>query len=200
MAIENESFRKIFTLSTFSKTIAAIVIDECHLIPAWGDKFRMAYGKLKTLRAYVGPDTPFLAVSATLTKTSRANVATALQMERSKTFFLNRGNDRPNVKWVVEPMQHGVGQFADLNFVIGHTNRHEDKTLKKTIIFCNEIRTTHNITNHLRSLVPEDQHDAIQPYHSQRSQLSKGIVMDQFVKGDIRVLVATEAAGMVCLI
>ena len=81
MAIENAQFRKLFTLPSFSKTVAAVVIDECHLIPAWGEKFRMAYGKLKNLRAYVDAKIPFLAVSATLTKETRTQVAEALQME-----------------------------------------------------------------------------------------------------------------------
>ena len=120
-------------------------------------------------------------------------------MKQSSTFFLNLGNNRTNIKWVVQPMRYPVDEFKDIDFVIGQTNRHEDNRIKKTLIFCNEIHTTHHIMDHLRSLLPEDEKDSVQPYHAQRSQLSKDLVMEQFISRRVEVLVATEAAGMVSL-
>ena len=96
-------------------------------------------------------------------------------------------------------MRYPVDEFKDIDFVIGQTNRHEDNQIKKTLIFCNEIRTTHHIMDHLWSLLPEDEKDSVQPYHAQWSQLSKDLVMEQFISGRVEVLVATEAAGMVSL-
>lgn len=197
MAIENPSFRKLFVQPSFSKTVAAIVIDECHLITTWGDQFRMAYGKLKYLRSYVGTHTPFLAVSATLTKEARFQVATALQMDRPHTFYLNLGNDKPNIKWEVKRMTYPVNEFNDLDFIVNGDNRHPNGSLKKTMVFANEISTTHRIAYHLRSLLPPSQHHLVQFYHAQRSRRSKEIVMEQFVRGEVLILVATEAAGMV---
>ena len=197
MALENISFRKLFTFTSFSKNVVAIIIDECHLIPAWGDQFRMAYSKLKDLRSYVGSDTPFLAVSATLTKETCVQVATALQMDRAHTFYLNLGNDKPNLKYEVRPMKHPATEFKDLDFIVEKENRHIDGTIRKTMVFANEIATTHHIAYHLRSLLPPEQRHLVQFYHAQRSALSKEIVMAEFMRGEILVLVATEAAGMV---
>ena len=167
------------------------------MIPEWGDQFRRAYSKLKDLRADVGTDTPFLAVSATLTKDTRYKVASAPQMFRPHTFNLNLGNDKPNIKWEVRKMRHTISEFKDLNFVVELENRHDDGSLKKTMIFANEISTTHQIVYYLRSLLSPSQHDVVQFYHARCSQLSKEITMEKFIQGEVLILVATEAAGMV---
>ena len=78
-----------------------------------------------------------------------------------------------------------------------YLNQSAEKVIKKTIIFCDDIMETHRIVEYLGSLVEPSEKDAIDCYHSDRTELAKAWSMRNFVEGRTRILIATEAAGMV---
>ena len=45
--------------------IGLLVIDECHCISDWGHDFRQEYGKLREVIAFLPPNVPILATTAT---------------------------------------------------------------------------------------------------------------------------------------
>lgn len=183
--------------SAFAKDIISVVIDECHCIEQWGQEFHISYGKLDHIRSLVPRGVPFFAATATMTPSALKSVMRVLLMTPNRTYILNRAQDRPNITPGVIHMRGGVkAELQYLNFVV-QGNRRSDGTIKKTIIFVNEIKHTWLILNHLRSLIPRDEHHFLTTYHSDRDLASRRYDMELFRQGQICVLIATEAAGMV---
>ena len=89
MILKNLSIFKLISSPGIAETVIATIIDECHCIPQWSNDFRVAYKDLGELRTVFLPGVPVLVASATLTKKNRSEVAAAMLMEKSRTFFLN---------------------------------------------------------------------------------------------------------------
>ena len=119
-------------------------------------------------------------------------------MKCSSTFFVNLGNDRHAITYRVKRMAPG-SDFSNMNWVLGPENRREDSTIKKTMIFVNQVPLMQEILHHLRSILPSDEQDLIMTYHARRTSFGKDETIKRFLDGRYRVLITTEAAGMVSL-
>jgi superfamily II DNA/RNA helicase len=69
--------------------------------------------------------------------------------------------------------------------------------LTKTIIFTDSIQKTLDIVKFLREMLPSACNHHIDIFHALRSARSKNRTLEWFRGGLIKILVATEAAGMV---
>jgi bloom syndrome protein len=69
--------------------------------------------------------------------------------------------------------------------------------LPKAIIFTNHVKTTQIISNRLRRRYRNLPPGSIDYLHAHRTAKAKRRVMKDFRRGKIKILVATEAAGMV---
>ncbi|KAL4236165.1 hypothetical protein ACF0H5_004551 [Mactra antiquata] len=65
--LNTESGNLLLQDPSFIDKVAAVTIDECHIVEEWGAEFRTAFKKLKTLPA-IFSGVPFIALSGTLTK------------------------------------------------------------------------------------------------------------------------------------
>jgi superfamily II DNA/RNA helicase len=195
MLLEHEGFRKVMKKETYAKDILAVIIDESHCISQWGGEFRPHYAKLTKLRDLFPVGTPLLAASATLNKTALRDVRDVLSIDAEECFHLNLGNDRPNiytsVHWIKGSDDTGAIK-AHLNLGVKHAKDHE-----KTVIFVNTVKLTQDLAEELKADCNEELGNAIGFLHSHRSAGDKKKVMRDFAEGKIRILVATEAAGMV---
>lgn len=98
MCLLEDDFWSLLSSPLFTRRICSFVIDEAHCIEAWGlSKFREMYARLGTLRAFVGQNIPFLVTSATLPPSTLIIVRQVIDLEPSKTFHLNLGNDHRNI-------------------------------------------------------------------------------------------------------
>lgn len=97
MCLEHEGFRQLLKSPGFTKPLVSIVIDEAHCITQWGGEFRMTYDKLADLRSYIPMDIPFLATSAMLAPAAVQQVQAKLQINPQRSYFINLGNDCPNI-------------------------------------------------------------------------------------------------------
>src|ERR1700683_554763 len=102
MCLKHAEFRKILAEDNFSKNICAVIIDEAHCISQWGGDFRNVYALLEKLRAFFPPHIPFLATSATLPPLALREVRSKLAIDTDTSFYLNFGNDRPNITMSVQ--------------------------------------------------------------------------------------------------
>ncbi|KAF9556931.1 P-loop containing nucleoside triphosphate hydrolase protein [Agrocybe pediades] len=179
--------------------ILAVVVDEAHVISHWGADFRKDYGQLGILRSMLPAGTPFVAMSATLSRKIRRDVLKKLEFNEKAYLNLDIGNDRSNVSIVVRSIHNTMATFSDMDFVIPKgVTRADDIPL--TFIYADKISDGVGIEERLTELLPESLRDQglIRPYSAAYTVEHREIVMELFRAGIIRVLVCTDAAGMGC--
>lgn len=178
--------------------ILSIVVDEAHVVSHWGSGFRKKYGTLGILRALLPKDTPMVAMSATLPARVRQDVLKKLQFDEKNYTYLNLGNDRPNVSLVVRAIQNTISSYSDLDFLIPRGIR-EVNDVKKCFIYADNITAGSDMMEHLYEIGPEGFREAgiIRTYSAAFSAKYRREVMELFKAGHIRILICTDAAGMV---
>lgn len=176
----------------------AVVVDEVHVVSQWGSSFRKTYGTLGILRALLPRGTPFVGMSATLGLRVRLDVLKKLQFDMKNYVNINLGNDRPNVSIVVRAMQNSMNTYSDLAFLIPVDAR-ETHQVKHTMIYADSVAVATGMSDYLYGLGPESFRTSgiIRPYSAAYSSEYRAITMDLFKAGVIRILVCTDAAGMV---
>lgn len=180
----------------FADRIYSLVVDEAHCISHWGASFRKKYGTIGSVRIFLPRDTPVVALSASLTRRVTHDIMEKLQIFRSNCVYKNLGNDRPNVSLVVRAIHNTQQSFTDLDFVIPPGVTSADQ-IPKTWIYCDNINAGLEIIDHLRTLLPSELQGVVRPYNAVMSTEYRGEAMKQFREGGVRVLVCTDAAGMV---
>jgi superfamily II DNA/RNA helicase len=75
----------------------------------------------------------------------------------------------------------------------------EPVVLTQSMVFIDDISLSMDALKHLRERLPPQYHSQIAVYHSKRSKRLKRIIMEKFRSGEIKILLTTEAAGMVSI-
>lgn len=150
------------------------------------------------LRALLPKKTPVVAMSATLPARVRHDVLKKLQYDESDYTYLNIGNDRPNVSLVVRAIQNPINSFKDLDFVVPPKVECAEE-VPKTFIYADNITVGSDIMEHLYKLLPESfrEEGMIRTYSAAFSKTYRRRVMGLFKRGKVRILICTDAAGMV---
>lgn len=190
----NPRFFDLMTSSKYTQKIGVVVIDEAHCISQWGGDFRPTYRELGKLRAMMPLGIPILATSATLTPLALTDTRKVLEIQEAKSFHLNLGNDRENVKLDMRLMK-SEDDYGALDFVVRDAQLPED--LPRAIIFVNHVSTAHAVAQRLRKASSFDSTAYIDILHSRRAPDAKAKAWEKFASGQVRILVATEAAAMV---
>lgn len=196
MALRSEKFKK--ALQSFRRKVLAVFVDEAHCISQWGGDFRKAYAELGSLCALVPPGIPFAALSATLKPKVHLDIMEKLGMLEKSTVFLDLGNERPNVALLTQRLQHPLSSFRDLDFVIPKDISSLDQ-IPKTIIYIDSVLSVTKAVVHLYGQLPELLWTSgpIQAVHAWMPSEHRTHTMSDFLNSGIRILVCTEAAGMV---
>lgn len=158
-----------------NKPINFFAIDECHCINKWGIDFRPSY-RTMGIRAYF-PDTPILAITATATKTTAADIISVLQLSDPMRFTASF--DRPEISYstcFIKPTVHVLEKLREF--------------LKKTkgcgIIYCRRRASVEVYAKQLRMAA----------YHAGMPQEARDEAYKRWMSGESRVIVATVAFGM----
>jgi superfamily II DNA helicase RecQ len=191
--LDNQDFRDdIDALPAAGCRVDKIVIDEVHCVPHWGGDFRPLYKELGDLRAFV--NVPMYATTATLQEHHQKEVQDTLLYDKDTTFIINLGNDRPNLKIVLRSMKGSLNSpMADFEEIIREA---EQGYIRKRMVFVDDCSATQSLCNMLRKRLPGRVHQFAY-YNSRIGAYTKKTRMAHFIDGSIRVLFATEAAGMV---
>ncbi|EJD44420.1 hypothetical protein AURDEDRAFT_166508 [Auricularia subglabra TFB-10046 SS5] len=94
-------------------------------------------------------------------------------------------------------MKGAASAVDEVDFMVPDGITHTDE-LEQQLLFANERQQTHTLAHRLRTRLPAELHDAVQVYHSHRSICQRAWMMYLFERGDIRILVCTEAIAMGC--
>ena len=198
MCLENDGYHRLLTSMEFSKYLRTIIIDEAHCITQWGDKFRDEYSKLGTLRSFVPTTVPFLVTSATLTLSDLVEIRKSIHLNQSETFRLNLGNDRPNITWKVHHMQGARSDMQALRFILPESPT--QLKMDQMIIYFNNILLSMEACQWFCEQLPEHLHTRVACYNARRGDLSKDDTLYRFCHGELDILFASEAAGMVLIL
>ncbi|MGM1057750.1 DNA helicase RecQ [Saccharothrix sp. Mg75] len=160
--------------------VSLFAIDEAHCVSQWGHDFRPEYLALSHLHER-WPDVPRIALTATATKTTHAEIAERLDLGGAKHFVASF--DRPNIQYRIVPKNEPKKQLLELI----RTEHAGDAG----IVYClsrNSVEKTAEflVQNGVAAL----------PYHAGLESGVRAKNQSRFLREDGLVMVATIAFGM----
>jgi ATP-dependent DNA helicase RecQ len=160
--------------------IALFAIDEAHCVSQWGHDFRPDYLGLSVLRDRF-PQVPLVALTATATQATRAEIVSRLHLTRARQFVASF--DRPNIQYRIVPKNDPRRQLLELLRTehAGHSG----------IVYCLTRASVEQTAEFLTAsgLVAL-------PYHAGLDSRTRGENQARFLREDGVIMVATIAFGM----
>lgn len=189
---------KVLRKPEFGSRILSVFVDEAHCVSHWGSSFRKKYGTIGIVRAFLPRATPIIAVSANITPRVRKDIVQKLEFDPNDYLWVNMGNDRHNVAQVIRAMEHPMNTYRDADFIVPDNIKHPSG-IPKAFAYADDINEGGELTGHLNKRVPEKfrKMGLVRPYNAAMSRKYRRTALRLFKLGIIRVLVCTDAAGMV---
>ena len=176
-----ERLRVPSTLSLLGRgSIALFAIDEAHCVAQWGHDFRPDYLALSDLHER-WPDVPRIALTATATEATRAEIAQRLDLVDAKHVVASF--DRPNIRYRIAPKNEPRRQLLDLL----RTEHPGDAG----IVYCLSRRSVEQTADFLVA-----QGITALPYHAGLDAAVRARHQSRFLREEGVVMVATIAFGM----
>ena len=159
--------------------IALFAIDEAHCISQWGHDFRPEYRQLGRLRSLF-PDIPLIALTATAEAHTRQDILDRLGLRQARCYV--SGFDRPNIRYsVVEKRK----PFAQLTAFL------KPRYKGAGIVYCLSRDRVEKVAEKLNEAGFQ-----AAPYHAGLPAALRKKVQEDFLRDDLRIIVATVAFGM----
>ena len=160
--------------------ISLFAIDEAHCVSQWGHDFRPDYLALSTLHER-WPSVPRIALTATATRATRAEIASRLKLESARHFVASF--DRPNIRYRIEPKAEPLRQLLTL--------LRAEHPGDAGIVYCLSRASVEKTAAFLeRNGIPA------LPYHAGLDGRTRTANQARFLREDGLVMVATIAFGM----
>lgn len=169
---------EIFRIKLRSMKVSMITVDESHCISQWGYDFRPAYLKISEIRNLL-PGVPVLALTATATPEVVKDIQQRLAFKEENVFRMSF--ERKNLAYIVRRTE---SKQEELLHILKHVDgsaivyAHNRKSTKEYAQLLNENGITATF------------------YHAGLSNDTKDQRQKSWVKGETRVMVATNAFGM----
>jgi hypothetical protein len=201
MALGNRFAKELWLDAGFRSRLTTIAIDEAHCIVDWGKKtFRPQYRELDKLRAYTGHKVPIFACSATVDTTAFDVIWKTLAYGYRPFWGLDVGIARSNLTYIIRRLHNPKQPFLDiLNLFpkpLSDTTVPSD--IEKMVIYCETQDQCCQTVMDIRKCLPSHLRDCVYNFSSDISDEGKEELWSMFAEGSIRVLCATDAAGMGC--
>src|SRR5450755_4405360 len=160
--------------------ISLFAIDEAHCVAQWGHDFRPDYLGLSVLHER-WPAVPRMALTATATQATRAEIATRLNLADARQFVASF--DRPNITYRIEPKSEPRQQLLRL--------RRAEHPGDAAIAYCLsrasvDATAEFLVSNGIGAL----------PYHAGLDARTRAANQARFLREDGLIMVATIAFGM----
>ncbi len=158
--------------------ISLIAVDEAHCISQWGYDFRPSYLQIAELRALI-PNVPVLALTASATPAVSIDIQKQLRFRNPKVF--SKSFYRDNLFYSVIQEEDKISRIVEsLNRIAG-----------TSIVYVRTRKQASDIAAVLtRSGMPAGY------YHAGLELKEREKIQDAWIRGSLRVIVATNAFGM----
>jgi ATP-dependent DNA helicase RecQ len=160
--------------------VSLFAIDEAHCVAQWGHDFRPDYLELSALHER-WPDVPRIALTATATQATRAEITGRLNLSGARQFVSSF--DRPNITYRIEPKAEPRRQLLELL----RTEHPGDAA----IVYCLSRASVEATAEFLA-----DNGISALPYHAGLDGRTRATHQARFLREDGLVMVATIAFGM----
>ena len=161
-------------------TISLFAIDEAHCVAQWGHDFRPDYLALSALHER-WPDVPRIALTATATEATHAEIASRLQLQDARHFVASF--DRPNIQYRIAPKNDPKRQLLQL--------LRAEHPGDAGIVYCLSRASVEKTAEFL----VKNGVSAL-PYHAGLDSRVRAEHQSRFLREDGLVMVATIAFGM----
>ncbi|RZI77721.1 MAG: ATP-dependent DNA helicase RecQ [Variovorax sp.] len=163
------------------RSLAFVVVDEAHCIAQWGHDFRPAYLALEGALVSLGQP-PVLALTATASGDVAGEIMTRLKIPRGGC--IDTGAFRANLRYRVEQLEDNPARRQRLLDVVAGIDG-------SGIVYTATVREAVEVHAALRSAG-----EAAGLYHGRCSASERQEAQEAFMRGKLRVMVATNAFGM----
>jgi ATP-dependent DNA helicase RecQ len=160
--------------------ISLFAIDEAHCVAQWGHDFRPDYLELSMLHER-WPDVPRIALTATATEATRAEIATRLNLDDARQFVASF--DRPNITYRIVQKSEPRRQLLEL--------LRSEAAGAAGIVYC----LSRNSVEKTAEFLTAQGIEAL-PYHAGLDAQVRATHQSRFLREDGLVMVATIAFGM----
>ena len=169
---------ELFISKLRQMNVSLLVVDESHCISQWGYDFRPSYLNIHQLREYL-PETPVLALTATATPEVAADIQSRLDFK--KECLYTAGFERKNLAYIVRGVEDKTASLI-------HILQRVDGS---AIVYVRSRARTKETADELNKAgISADF------FHAGLSGFEKHRKQNRWMKGDFRVIVATNAFGM----
>ncbi|MBP5398095.1 MAG: RecQ family ATP-dependent DNA helicase [Bacteroidales bacterium] len=159
--------------------VSYIVVDEAHCISQWGYDFRPDYLRIGELRSIV--DAPLIALTATATPPVCDDIVEKLSAPGRKFNVIKSGFERPNLSYVVRECEDKEGKLLQICAAQKGSG----------IVYLRSRKRCEELSAFLVA-----QGESASCYHAGLSPALRSARQAAWKKGDIRVMVCTNAFGM----
>lgn len=159
--------------------VGLIVVDEAHCISEWGHDFRPPYRQISDLRE-IHPKVPMIALTATATPEVKRDILEQLKMKDPAVF--EGSFRRNNISYEIYPVPNKTAAISKL------VKQFQGES---GIVYCQKRKSVKEVASWLIS-----QGNRVGIYHGGMDSKSRSEMMNAWLKGDLPVMVATNAFGM----
>lgn len=197
IAISPEFRKGVISKQAFWARLRVVVIDEAHCISLWGGSFRLDYANLGLLRGRVPKHVPFIVASTTLPDHILDDIRAKLKLSANAR-MIRMTNARPNVALSCRAIKHAEKSKADLRFLIP-PNATKAEDIDVTLVYCNQRVKCEDAVDNLQLWAKKMgiEESRIAFYHARIGEKRKQMLEEMLQRGEVRVLVCTDAVGMV---
>ncbi len=183
MLIAPERFRSVNFRNTLAQIrLSLLAVDEAHCLSQWGHDFRPDYLFLGEMRKQLQPPVT-LALTATATPRVQDDILALLGLPRAERIIT--GFNRPNLSFAVIQTRTEAHKLTRLDELLAQLTG-------AGLIYVGTRREAEEVSAYIR-----DKHKRpVACYHAGLAHPDRARIQDQFMSGDLPLVVATNAFGM----
>lgn len=165
-----------------ARGVSLFAVDEAHCISQWGHDFRTDYLRLPQIVAQLGQP-PVLAVTATATHEAQQEIAQLFAISAHNCVVLSM--NRANIAFDLIKVEQEAQKREQLILAL-------QKLTGPGIVYCATRQAVDTLVLQCRLAGI----DRVHGYHGGMNGLDRMLVQEQFLRGELDVIVATNAFGM----